>query len=115
MAKRAPSQKLINLMGTFVERARVFVREDEPKVAIYYAVMVHGLFILALSMQGDGQLSQDLWGEAGKHEAAARRIIARLGGEPSLGAKRIPSELGDMLKAYHHFLADLETGPWGDL
>lgn len=115
MEKRSPSQKVVALMRTFVEGAKVFVREDEPEVAVYYAVMVHGLFVLALSMHGDGQLDADLWSKAGKHEGTARKIIGRLGGEPSLGAhKRISPELGRMLNAYHRFMADLEMGPWGD-
>jgi hypothetical protein len=111
MAKTSVSAKMLGLCDLYLQRIEANLREELPKSALYWAVMVHSQYALARAMADDGQMTPEVFSEMNRHDKRAFKLIARLGpasGPKLEGSKSGQGDLGAMLRAYDQFRQEAE-------
>lgn len=110
MRKPSVTEKILELCGLYIQRIEANLREEKPKRAVYWATMLHSLFILSSSMAADRQMNKEVFSEINRFHNRALRILKSIGPlRPSMGVQGHGNEgLGYVLDAYDQFRQEAE-------
>lgn len=111
MPKTSVSAKILELGELYVQRMETNLRGEKPNVAVYWATMLHSLFILSSAMTADRQMDKEVLSGINDLHDRGMKILKNIGplSDSSMeGSRRRDECLGYMLDAYDRFVQEAQ-------